>query len=164
MIGSPASGSSSMAEVFWNADNPDHRRAFATAIAPLVVLWKRKDPMMPPAEAKVYMRALKHVPSAILVAAVERTLEQESWFPEPAKLVNHAADLIEEGRQRAWQKHLGGCEDCHGSRWVSLEVDGVERLERCGCFKRAMVAMSEVGQPIKRPLALPSAPDQENRS
>jgi DNA replication protein DnaC len=31
------------------------------------------------------------------------------------------------------------CEICHGSRWKSVIVDGVERLVRCDCWRGAMV-------------------------
>ena len=144
-------------EVIWNAENGEHRRAFATALAPLVaVLWKRKEDFGA-IEARIYMRTLKHVPAAILVAAVERSLEVDTWFPEPSKLLGYAADVIDEQRKAAREKWLTDCAECHGSRWVSLEIDGVTYEKRCGCWTRAMQAMAEVGEPIKRP-ALPPAP------
>lgn len=150
-----------MAKVVWDGDNADHRRAFATAIAPLVsVLWKRKEEFGM-VEARIYMRTLKHVPSAILVSAIERALEQETWFPEPAKLLAHAADIIEEKRDAAWRKWMGDgqeCVECHNSRWITLEVDGVSRLKRCGCWTRAMQEMAEVGEPIKRKQLPPANP------
>ena len=31
------------------------------------------------------------------------------------------------------------CEICHGSRWKSVVVDGVERLTRCDCWRTALV-------------------------
>ena len=31
------------------------------------------------------------------------------------------------------------CEICHGSRWKSVTVDGVERLMRCDCWRGAVV-------------------------
>lgn len=140
-----------MANVIWDADNADHRRAFATALAPLVaVLWKRKEPFGM-VEARIYMRTLKNVPSSILVSAIEKALELEEWFPEPAKLLNYAADLVEEGRKAVAEKWLtDDCEECHGSRWVGLIVDGVRRESRCGCWKRAITEMAEIGQPLKR--------------
>ena len=148
--------------VVWNHENADHRRAFATALAPLVaVLWKKKDPFGV-VEARIYMRTLKHVPSTILVAAVEKALEVEEWFPEPAKLLNIAADLIEEGRRAIAQKWLGeDCEECHGSRWRGITVDGVERLERCGCWTRAMTEMAAIGQPLRRKALPPANPNVE---
>ena len=150
-----------MANVIWDSENADHRRAFATALAPLVaVLWKRKEPFGV-VEARIYMRTLKHVPSAILVSTIEKALETEEWFPEPARLLAIAADLVDEGRKAVAEKWLGtDCEECHGSRWRSITVDGVERLERCGCFRRAMQEMAEVGHPLKRK-ALPPNPNVE---
>lgn len=151
-------------EVFWNPDDINHRIAFATAIAPLVILWKRKEDMMPKAEARIYMNTLKHVSSAILVAAVERTLELETWFPEPAKLLAHAADIVDERRDASWKKWIGAdqdCEECHRTRWVTVDVDGVERLKRCGCWERAMAEMAAIGQPLKRKELPPANPNVE---
>src|SRR5687767_14494527 len=31
------------------------------------------------------------------------------------------------------------CEICHGSRWKSVTVDGVERLTRCDCWRGEVV-------------------------
>src|SRR5688500_19489154 len=31
------------------------------------------------------------------------------------------------------------CDICHGSRWKSVTVDGVERLTRCDCWRGAVV-------------------------
>jgi hypothetical protein len=139
--------------VVWDHENADHRRAFATAIAPLVsVLWKKSEPFSR-ADAVIYMRTLKYVPTTILVEAVEKALEVETWFPEPAKLLNHAADLIEAKREAAWKKWIGDgqeCEECHNSRWVTITLDGVERLTRCGCWNRAVAEMDAIGQPLKR--------------
>lgn len=139
--------------IVWDHEHADHRRAFATAIAPLVsVLWKKSEPFTR-ADAVIYMRTLKHVPTAILVDAVERALEKETWFPEPAKLLNHAADIIDERREAAWKKWIGDgqeCAECHNTRWVSVVVDGVSRESRCGCWKRAMAEMVEIGQPLRR--------------
>lgn len=138
-------------KVIWDSENADHRRAFATALAPLVaILWKRKEPFGM-VEARIYMRTLKHVPSAIMVSTIEKALETEEWFPEPAKLLNIAADVIDEGRKAISAKWLtDDCEDCHGSRWVGVEVDGVRRETRCGCWRRAMAEMAELGEPLKR--------------
>lgn len=150
-----------MANVVWDADNADHRRAFATALAPIVsVLWKRKEPFGM-VEARIYMRTLKHVPSGILVSAIERALETEEWFPEPAKLLNIAADVIEEQRRAVAAKWLTDCEECHGSRWRGITVDGVERLERCGCWQRAMAEMAAIGEPLKRKSLPPANPHVE---
>lgn len=32
------------------------------------------------------------------------------------------------------------CEICHGSRWKSVTVDGVERLTRCDCWREEVIA------------------------
>ena len=128
--------------VVWDADHPDHRRAFATAIAPLVaVLWKRKEPFARP-EAMTYMRTLKYVPSSILVAAVERSLEAETWFPEPAKLLEYAA-LIQSERRRIASAPLAQCE--HPSHWIE-NADGQQ--VRCACWIATRQAMSEIGEPL----------------
>ena len=137
--------------VVWNADHADHRRAFATAIAPLVqVLWKRKEEFGM-VDARIYMKTLKHVPSAVLVAACERALESMAWFPEPVKLLDMAAAIIEEQRQALTAKGLPECVDCDGSRWAEIQVDGVTRLQRCGCWRRRQQMLADIGEPIKRP-------------
>jgi DNA replication protein DnaC len=37
---------------------------------------------------------------------------------------------------------MDDCEICHGSRWKSVTVDGVERLTRCDCWRRDLVAQT----------------------
>ena len=140
----------------WNPLNADHRLAFATAMAPLVsILWKRKEDFGR-TEATIYMRTLKHVPAPILVAAVERALEVETWFPEPAKLLVYAADELDAQRKAAGDKWLTDCVECHGSRWVDVG----NHVQRCGCWTRAMQAIRAVGEPIKRPrLEASTAPE-----
>jgi len=32
------------------------------------------------------------------------------------------------------------CEICHGTRWKSVTVDGVERLTRCDCWREVVTA------------------------
>lgn len=140
--------------IVWDFENADHRRAFATALAPLVsVLWKKKEPFGV-VEARTYMRTLKHVPSPILVEAVEKALEVERWFPEPAKLLDFAAELITVKRREAQVKWLTDCEQCHGARWVPVVVDGRTYETRCDCWKRMRIALEEIGQPIDRPKQL----------
>ena len=43
------------------------------------------------------------------------------------------------------------CEICHGSRWKSVTVDGVERLTRCDCWRGAFVEqlLANAGVPPK---------------
>lgn len=145
-----------MADVIWNHENGEHRRAFALLLAPLVaVLWKKKEPFGV-VEARTYMRTLKHVSQPILVAAVEKALAEQQWFPEPAVLLDYSAGIVAERRREAQAKWLTDCGVCHGSRWSEIEVDGVIRNERCECWKRMQVALSEIGQPIERPKLLTS--------
>lgn len=145
--------------VVWNHDNIEHRLVFAKAMAPLVaVLWKRKEDFGA-IEARIYMRTLKSVSAPILVAAVEKSLELDTWFPEPSKLLGYAADAIDAQRKAVRDQWLTDCADCYGSRWVSLTIDGVIYEQRCGCWTRAMQAMAEVGEPIKRPALQASNPE-----
>lgn len=138
--------------VVWNHEQADQRRAFATVIAPLVaVLWKRKEDFGA-VEARIYMQTLKYVPVPMLVAAVEQSLAVDTWFPEPSKLLAYASDAIVLERRKVQERWLGtDCADCHQSRWVEIAVGGVTRTTRCGCWRRAMHALAEVGEPIARP-------------
>ncbi len=100
------------------------------------------------------MRALKDVPPAILGLACERALETLAWFPEPVKLLDLSAQIIDEQRKAIAAKWLTDCSECYGSRFIDIEVDGVNTVHRCGCWIRAMQEIKAVGEPIKRP-ALP---------
>lgn len=148
--------------VIWDYQNANHRMAFATALAPIVnTLWKRKENFSKQ-DAVIYMRVLKFVPSAILVEAVDEMLSAEKWFPEPSTVLKYCADIVDAKRKEACKRWLGtDCEDCHGSRWREIDVDGVSRLERCGCWKRAMLEMDQIGQPLPRP-ALPAHVEPPN--
>ena len=138
-----------MADVIWNHENADHRRAFATALAPLVaVLWKRKDDFGV-VEARTYMRTLKYVPSAILVQAIEKSLVEDTWFPEPSKLLDYAAELTDTQRREVRMKWIQHCD--HASGFEEIEVNGVTRLKRCACRERMALELATIGAPIERP-------------
>lgn len=147
-----ASGTSSMAspqQVVWNPDDREKRVEFATLMAPLVIaLWKRKEPFGGP-EALTYMRTLKTVPSVILVGAIDKLLKTETWFPEPAKILDAAADVVVEKRRKARMLWLSDCD--HASGFQEREVNGVLRNEPCECRRNLARALAEIGHPIDRP-------------
>ncbi len=106
----------------------------------------------------VYWHALKDVPSDLRVETLLEAANRK-WFkfPTPADLKKIAAELIETRRKEAFRESLpADCPDCGGSRWRPVTIDGVERLERCGCWQAAKKAMERVGQPI----ALPPSRDE----
>lgn len=149
MTGFRGSETSSKGEVFWDADNADHRRAFATAMAPIVsVLWKKSE-SFGPVEARTYMRTLKHVPSAILVAVVEKSLAEDKWFPEPTVLLDYAAQLIDTQRREVRIKWIQHCD--HAGGFEEIEIEGVVKLKRCACRERMALELASIGAPIERP-------------
>lgn len=150
-----------MASAVWDANDPEHRTAFSTALAPLVaVLWKRKEDFGA-IEARIYMRTLKQVPAPILEAAIDKSLATDTWFPEPAKLLGYAADAMDDERKAVCQKWLADCNECYGTRWVDLVIDGVVYEKRCGCFTRTMRAIAEIGEPLRRKELPPGNPNVE---
>jgi DNA replication protein DnaC len=45
------------------------------------------------------------------------------------------------------------CEMCHGSRWKSVTVDGVERLTRCDCWRDELIAQQLAAARIPKQFA-----------
>jgi DNA replication protein DnaC len=45
------------------------------------------------------------------------------------------------------------CEICHGSRWKSVTVDGVERLTRCDCWREELIAQQLAAARIPKQFA-----------
>ena len=108
----------------------------------------------------VYYRALEDVPAGLLVAAVERAIKSGNAFmPKPGELRLYA----EQARQAAIAAlpySPAECEQCDGTGWETLTEHGVERLARCGCWKRHQERLQQLGVG-HAPLALPASQERE---
>lgn len=103
----------------------------------------------------VYWHALKDLPDDL---RVETLLEcgNRKWFkfPKPADVKELAAGLMDAKRKRVFFATLppgDTCPTCFGTRWKTVNVNGVNREDRCDCWKAAMQAMDRVGQAVALP-------------
>lgn len=116
----------------------------------------------------VYWHALRELPGEIRTAMFLKASEQR-WFkfPQPAQLKTIASELVAERRKTAFWNSLppgDTCPDCRGSRWRSVVVNEVERLERCPCWQAALKAADRVGQAIALPASREDAIDMSTFS
>lgn len=131
-------------QLFWNRDDEEDRKRFATTLAPLVGASRTKS--FTRHEGTAYILSMQDVPPPILAAAVEQLVrEGVTWMPKPGDLKKKCAEVMAAKRKEAAALHLEGCD--HSSHFI--EVDN--RMERCPCWKRAQEAMAAVGQAIALP-------------
>lgn len=131
--------------------NPD-RESFGVALLALATALSFD---LDQAVIGVYWNALKDLPNEVRTAAFLKASEQR-WFkfPQPAQLRTIAAELLTERRKAAFYGMLppgDTCPDCHGSRWKTVEINGVPRESRCDCWTAALQAAERVGQAIALP-------------
>jgi hypothetical protein len=101
---------------------------------------------------KLYYRAVKNIPMALYVAAVTQAAETRSRMPSAAQL----RDLAEAGRQALLTANaFVACEQCNGTGWDTVMVDGVSRVSRCQCWRAHQQKLADMGVSSK-PLALPA--------
>lgn len=109
-------------------------------------------------QLRAYARALDGIADDVLLAAGEKLVDEAAsgkrFFPvpTPADVKRQAAAVLAERRKAAAARALADCQ--HDSGWTSFtDVDGVERVKRCDCWRAAQAAMNAVGQPIALPPA-----------
>jgi len=79
-----------------------------------------------------------------LIAAMDRVLDSETWYPVPAVLREAlAATLpagarIDEGRRSASDFTQRGCERCAFTGYVIVQRGGFDAAERCSCLRKAI--------------------------
>ena len=151
-----------MAEALWNARNLEHLSVFRREVlAPLIAATRPLDLRTPEAvndAARAWILSLKDVPQQVLVSGVEALLlEGPTWMPKPGDLRRAcAADIAR--RRKAISARAAAltaeCEQCHGTTWEPYtDGDGVARVARCGCHRRALALY----EGLPEQLALPPA-------
>jgi hypothetical protein len=151
-----------VAEALWNARNLEHLSFFRREVlAPLIVATRPMDLRTPDAvddAARAWILSLKDVPRQVLVSGVEALLiEGPTWMPKPGDLRRVCAASIAARRKAISARATAmtaECEDCQGSTWAPFtDTDGVPRVSRCGCHRRALTLY----EGLPEPLALPPA-------
>lgn len=94
-------------------------------------------------QLRAYERALQGMTEDVLVQATDRLVmaaaRGEKYYPVPTppQCLEMCHRVISERRIEAVKLHLEHCD--HDSHFE--EIDG--KLQRCSCFRRAMIAMKE---------------------
>jgi hypothetical protein len=99
----------------------------------------------------VYYQALADVPPNLLQAAVTYALRSDRAFvPKPGEL----RALAEKARlELSLALKFQGCEQCHGSGWDTILIDGISRVQRCACWKAHQQKLATAGVTLQ-PVAL----------
>lgn len=109
-----------------------------------------------PPTQRAYHRTLEAVPLPALQAAVERAQASGGrFFPTAAEFRKWAEDA--RLAMRAALKYEP-CAQCDETGWEQIEMDGVTRAQRCGCWTRHQAKVQALGVGHE-PLALPEARD-----
>jgi hypothetical protein len=115
-------------------------RDFAMAIAMLAEAFGEKH--LTPVRIEAYHRGLKDVPLPLLSAAVNRAIHTRTFFPKVAELRTDA----ELCRRELLAAHpYMPCAQCDETGWEPVEVNGVQRLARCGCWRRYQAKLAQLG-------------------
>ena len=101
----------------------------------------------------IYYRALDDVPGRLLEAAVDRAAKSCRFMPKPGEL----REFAEEARKALIASvQFTACEQCDGTGWSQIGIDGVQRVQRCHCWKAHQQKLADLGV-SSAPLALPAA-------
>lgn len=107
-------------------------------------------------QKRAYVRALSDVPGDVLLAAADALINESAagrkFYPMPtAPDVKGACAKEIRKRRAAIVAQMPSCEQCHGSRWKNITVDGVDYVTRCDCFLALQKAIDAVGKPLALP-------------
>lgn len=96
----------------------------------------------------VYWHRLRAIPAEIRREAFAIVADQP-WrrLPQPGELKAACAGVMQAKRSAAARLFLADCD--HGSAHMVENAQG--RMEKCGCWKAAQLAMEQVGQAIALP-------------
>lgn len=155
--------------LFWDRHNAQDRAAFVRFIEPLAVAaWpspEMRQKHFNAASALVYMLTLQDVPRDVLALGVTQLLQDGvTWMPRPGDVKQACCDVVDQRRAfavREAQQVQDRCLICVDSKgWMTVHVNGAEKVDRCDCWKRAKAILDGADQPLTRP-ALPPAQNPE---
>jgi hypothetical protein len=153
----------------WDPHDEPDRAQFAALLAPLAYAARCHDFDAPrtPVESRevqmrltTWMRPFAEVPRDITTEAFTRVLERGvGWMPRADEVKAVCCDIVDERRTAAAkyaQRQQDECLVCRDQRgWMPVVVNGVETVDRCGCWRRGRQAIEAAGEPLTRP-ALPA--------
>jgi hypothetical protein len=125
--------------------------AFGKLMAALTTL-KRRD-RVSEYDVIVYEERTAHIPLPLLSRAVTKWITTQQWFPTVAELLETCEAVRLEMRMAM---AFTNCEQCSAQGWTVKEIDGVNRMVRCECWKAHQEKVKALGVP-EQPLALPAA-------
>jgi hypothetical protein len=148
----------------WNPRNVEHLQVFSALLKPAVrasATTLFDDQTVARETVQAWIMQLHDVPEDVLFEGFARVFGQGiTWMPRPGDVRKACAALIEERRRAAAvdaQQLIASCEDCGGSKFRPVvDAQGVTRMTRCECHRRAMALVNQHPDPI----ALPPADDQ----
>lgn len=152
-----------MADVatIWNPRDREHVAHFAAFLKPFV--WSAgtagtrmfDDATVAAETIQAWILGLADVPADVLEEARARLLaEGITWMPQPGHLKRHAVAIVHERRREIGLQAKAlteACENCHGSTWRRVEIDGIERVTRCGCHEQAIALMAGAPKALPMP-------------
>jgi hypothetical protein len=121
----------------------------AMAIAMLVEAFGVKD--FTPARVRAYEDGLNTIPIPLLNAAVRRAIQTRTFLPKVAELRTDAEACR---RELLASNQYEPCAQCDETGWERVTVDGIHRVQRCGCWKRHQQKLAQIGV-TSEPIALP---------
>lgn len=123
------------------------------AIAMLAEAFAVKD--LSSARIKILDKHLSKVPASLLAPMTERVIatRRPRWGDLPT-----VSELLEDAevcrRELLAQMAFVPCASCEPHGWIEVEIKGVKRQARCGCWTRHQGRLQELGAPLAK--ALPS--------
>lgn len=107
---------------------------------------------------RLFHRSVQEIPIPLFAAAIEEAGKTRSKMPSAAQL----RDLAEASRQALIAAHpYDGCIDCEDSKgWLTVTVDGVQRMQRCPCRHRYQARLEGLGVTCQ-PLSLPAGRESD---
>lgn len=106
-------------------------------------------------ERRAYERTLKGIDGGVIADAAQLLVDEAAagrpFYPLPKAPDWKAACVkVIQKRRAAIAASEQPCEDCHGTRWKSLDGNAVTR---CDCHTKLMSAMDAVGKLLELPAA-----------
>lgn len=99
-----------------------------------------------PAQIRIYERALKAIPPALLAPMVDRCLATRKGYGKLPEIVDLKADA-EWARQDVLRKNpWSPCAICELTPgWAELTIDGVKRVTKCQCKRAYLEKLEALG-------------------
>jgi hypothetical protein len=127
------------------------------ALATLAEAYRVKEEVLTPARIRIYEKALKNIPVALLAPMVDRCIDHRKGYRDIPPVAELREDA-EWARQDILRRHpwtpCASCELTPG--FCEVLIDGVTRLKRCPCRDAYMARLEQLGAGQTLALSEPS--------